>query len=60
MQGDREKVGRIWEHLDELGVRLRGVFYSLIATTVFFMVFPADASFMHNPLGGARLLLLAM
>ena len=50
MQSDGEKVGTIWDHLNELSVRLRWVFYSLIATTVFFMVFPANASFLQNPL----------
>jgi sec-independent protein translocase protein TatC len=50
MKSDREKVGTIWEHINELSVRVRWVFYSLIATTVFFMVFPADASFLKNPL----------
>lgn len=45
-----EKVGTIWDHLNELKQRFRWVFYSLIATTVFFMVFPADASFLQNPL----------
>ena len=29
---------------------MRWVFYSLIATTVFFMTFPANASFLQNPL----------
>jgi sec-independent protein translocase protein TatC len=45
-----EKVGTIWDHMNELAVRLRWVFYSLIATTVFFMSFPANLSFMQNPL----------
>jgi sec-independent protein translocase protein TatC len=31
-------------------VRLRWVLYSLIATTIFFMVFPANASFLKDPL----------
>jgi sec-independent protein translocase protein TatC len=50
MQSGQEKVGTIWDHLNELSVRLRWVFYSLIATTVFFMVFPANSSFLQNPL----------
>ncbi len=45
-----EKVGTIWDHLNELSVRLRWVFYSLIAATIFFMAFPANASFVQNPL----------
>lgn len=49
IQSDGEKVATIWEHIDELGHRLRWVFYSLIATTVFFMVFPANASFIQDP-----------
>lgn len=50
MPTDGEKVGTIWDHLNEFRVRLRWVFYSLIATTVFFMVFPANASVLQNPL----------
>jgi sec-independent protein translocase protein TatC len=50
MQSGQEKVGTIWDHLNELSLRLRWVFYSLIATTVFFMVFPANSSFLQNPL----------
>jgi sec-independent protein translocase protein TatC len=50
MPPDGEKVGTIWDHLSELRVRLRWVLYSLIATTVFFMVFPANASVLQNPL----------
>jgi sec-independent protein translocase protein TatC len=50
MAADQEKVGTIWDHLNELSVRMRWVFYSLIATTVFFMTFPANASFVQNPL----------
>jgi len=46
---DRERVGTIWEHLNELAVRLKVVLYSLFLTTAFFMVFPANASFLQNP-----------
>lgn len=46
----REQAGTIWEHVGELSHRLRVVFYSVIATTVFFMVFPANSSFLSNPL----------
>jgi sec-independent protein translocase protein TatC len=49
-QPDREHVGTIWDHLNELSARLRWVLYSLIATTIFFMVFPANSSFLQNPL----------
>jgi sec-independent protein translocase protein TatC len=49
-QADRERVGTIWDHLNELSQRLRWVLYSLIATTIFFMVFPANASFLRDPL----------
>jgi sec-independent protein translocase protein TatC len=45
-----ERAGTIWEHLNELAVRLRVVLYSLFLTTAFFMVFPANASFLQNPL----------
>ncbi len=49
-QNDRDKSGTIWEHIVELSTRLRVVFYSLIIATTFFMVFPANASFLKNPL----------
>lgn len=45
-----EKVGTLWDHINELGARLKTVFYSVIVTTIVFMVFPANASFLHNPL----------
>lgn len=45
-----EKVGTIWEHISELSVRLRVVFYAVIISTTFFMVFPANASFLRNPI----------
>ena len=46
----QDKIGTFWDHINELSVRLRIVLYSLIATTVFFMIFPANASFLKNPL----------
>ncbi len=49
-QRDQEKLGTIWEHIVELSSRLRIVFYSLIIATTFFMVFPANASFLKDPL----------
>lgn len=45
----RERVGTFWEHLNELAVRLKVVLYSLFVTTVFFMVFPANTSFLKDP-----------
>jgi len=50
LKPEREKLGTFWDHLNELSQRLRIVLYSVIATTVFFMVFPANASFLKNPL----------
>jgi len=47
---DNETVGTIWEHITELSVRLRVVFYTVVIATTFFMVFPANASFLQNPL----------
>ena len=47
---DGDRVGTIWEHISELSVRLRVVFYAVIISTTFFMVFPANASFLRNPL----------
>ncbi|HYB83938.1 MAG TPA: twin-arginine translocase subunit TatC [archaeon] len=46
---DREKVGTIWEHIAELSRRLRVVLYAVVISTTFFMVFPANASFLQNP-----------
>ena len=48
-EANQERVGTIWDHMNELAVRVRWIFYSLIATTVFFMVFPANATFLQNP-----------
>jgi len=48
---EQEKVGTIWDHLHELSVRLRVVFYAVISSTAFFMLFPANASFLQNPFG---------
>ena len=49
--GEREgeRVGTIWEHIAELSARLRVVFYAVLVSTTFFMVFPANASFLQNP-----------
>ncbi len=49
-QPDRDRLGTFWDHINEMSVRLRIVFYSVIAATVFFMVFPADPSFLRDPL----------
>jgi len=46
---DGERVGTIWEHINELRTRLRWVLYSILATTTFFMVCPANANFLQNP-----------
>ena len=48
-QQDREKVGTIWEHIAELSARLRIVLYAIVIATTFFMVFPANSSFLKNP-----------
>lgn len=48
-QRDSEKVGTMLDHLTELSHRLRFVFYSVVATTMFYMVFPANASFLQSP-----------
>jgi sec-independent protein translocase protein TatC len=45
-----EKVGTIWEHIAEFSMRLRVVFYAVLVATTFFMVFPANRSFLQNPL----------
>ena len=45
-----ERVGTIWDHITELSVRLRVILYAIVISTTFFMVFPAKASFLQNPL----------
>lgn len=45
----KERVGTVWEHMNELASRLKIVLYSLFVTTAFFMVFPANASFLKDP-----------
>jgi len=49
-QRDAEGAGTIWEHIAELSRRLRVVFYAVFVATTFFMVFPANRSFLQNPL----------
>jgi len=49
-RADEEPVGTVFEHIGELAARVKIIFYSLIATTIFFMVFPANRSFLQNPL----------
>ena len=46
----REKVATIWEHIAELSARVRVVFYAIVIGTTFFMVCPANTSFLQNPL----------
>ena len=46
----RDEVGTVFDHIGELAARIKVIFYSLIATTIFFMVFPANRSFLQNPL----------
>jgi sec-independent protein translocase protein TatC len=45
-----EKTGTIQEHISELASRLKVILYSLVITTTIFMVFPANSSFLKNPL----------
>jgi len=45
-----EKLGTIWEHIAELSRRLRVILYAVVIGTTFFMVFPANSSFLKNPL----------
>ena len=44
------KLLPFWEHVDELAKLLRAWIYTFIIATVLFMVLPADASFLDNPL----------
>ena len=39
---DKSKGATFWGHLTELKQRVKIIFITLIATTIFFMVFPAD------------------
>jgi sec-independent protein translocase protein TatC len=41
----------LWDHVAELSQRLKVWVYSFSATTIFFLAFPADLSFLRNPLG---------
>jgi sec-independent protein translocase protein TatC len=43
------EAGTIWEHVHELAARVKIVLYSLFITTTFFMVVPANRSFLQNP-----------
>lgn len=45
-----EQAGSITEHLSELASRLKVVLYSLFIITTVFMVFPANSSFLKDPL----------
>jgi sec-independent protein translocase protein TatC len=45
-----ERAGTLFEHLSELAARLKIVLISLFLATTFFMVFPANSSFLTNPL----------
>jgi len=46
---ESQRTGTIFEHLHELAARLKIVLYSLFVATTFFMVFPANSSFLENP-----------
>jgi sec-independent protein translocase protein TatC len=39
-----------WDHINELTKRLKVILYFVLAATTFFMVFPANMSFLKNPL----------
>ena len=45
-----EKVLPLWEHVNELANLLRAWIYAFIVSTVAFLAFPADLSFLQNPL----------
>jgi len=49
-QGGAEKLLPLWEHVNELAKLLRVWIYTFIIATILFMVLPADASFIENPL----------
>jgi len=41
----------MWDHIGELASRIKVVLYSLFITTALYMVFPANAKFLHDPFG---------
>jgi len=47
---DKGRADTVGEHLNELAARLKIVLYALLVSTTFFMVFPANASFIKDPL----------
>lgn len=49
-KGGAEKLLPIWEHVNELAKLLRAWIYTFIIATILFMVLPADASFLKDPL----------
>ena len=47
--GDRDKPIPIWDHINELSVRLKRWVYAFFISTVLLLVLPGDLSFLKNP-----------
>jgi sec-independent protein translocase protein TatC len=47
---DHEKLIPIWDHINELSVRLKAWVYAFFISTVLLLVLPGDLSFFKNPL----------
>jgi sec-independent protein translocase protein TatC len=48
---EEQKVLPLWDHITELSRRLRVWIIAFIVATIFFLLAPADATFLSNPLG---------
>lgn len=49
-EADPEKGMTFWEHTAELAQRMKTILYTIVVVTILMMVFPANLSFMTNPL----------
>src|SRR2546422_8026854 len=48
---EEQRVLPLWDHITELSRRLRIWITAFIAATIFFLLAPADATFLSNALG---------
>lgn len=49
-EADPEKEMTFWDHTAELAQRMKTILYTIVVVTILMMVFPANLSFMTNPL----------
>ena len=60
-EAEGDKILPLWDHINELSRRIRIWIYAFVASTLFFLVFPADpASVLRNPLQIYRPLITAV